>query len=125
VHRQLATLESLISDVEVSGGGGGSSGISLPAGGTAGQVLVKTGSGEEYAWRTLGTLPQGGTEGQVLVKIGTDDYVAEWQILETSFSGATAIDGGDAPLTDPQSNILDGGDSTTTPTETVDGGDSN
>lgn len=66
----------------------------LPAGGAAGQVLVKA-SEMDYAtnWKTLPNngLPSGGSAGQFLVKISGSNYAAQWQTLRNGLpSGGSA-----------------------------------
>ena len=51
----------------------------IPAGGSTGQVLLKS-SSEDYAlkWGTITGIPSGGTDGQVLLKDGATDYAVKW-----------------------------------------------
>ena len=50
----------------------------VPTNGTTGQVLTKTSSGYGWADPSGGGLPSGGTTGQVLKKKSNTDYDAEW-----------------------------------------------
>ena len=56
------------------------SGVGVPSGGTAGQVLVKSNS-TDYAteWDDIVGVPAGGTAGQILTKTSATDYAAAWE----------------------------------------------
>ena len=56
------------------------SGVGVPSGGTAGQVLVKSNS-TDYAteWDDIRGVPSGGTAGQFLTKTSATDYATEWK----------------------------------------------
>lgn len=61
----------------------GVDGQGVPVGGTAGQVLVKTASGDYVtAWQATPNapngVPTGGTAGQILSKSGTPNYAMSW-----------------------------------------------
>lgn len=61
----------------------------LPAGGTAGQFLVKIDSTNyNTQWVTKGTVPPGGTANQVLTKIDGTDYNTQWS---TPSNGADVL----------------------------------
>lgn len=63
---------------------GESTSATLPEGGTAGQLLSKTESGEEWIDPPV-SLPQGGTEGQVLTKTQNGE---EWRSLPSGGTGS-------------------------------------
>lgn len=70
-------------------------GTQIPAGGTAGQVLVKGGT-EDYSlkWATIKGVPSGGTEGQVLAKASNDSYALTWKtISQTNYIPAGGSNG--------------------------------
>ncbi len=112
LHQELIGIET----------GTGTGGISLPSGGTVGQILSKTSSGETYAWidSPIG-IPDGGVTDQYLFKVTDADYDVAWGDAVVT-SSLILIDGGDAPLTDPQSSSIDGGLSDSTYLEIIDGG---
>ena len=73
--------------------------IPNPSGGTTGQVLTKTSTGEEWSDAPSG-LPEGGTEGQVIKKTADG---AEWDDAEwLPLSGGTMS--GDINMADPTSD---------------------
>lgn len=69
IEGQLSEQTDLYSELE--------SKITMPSGGTTGQVLTKTASGQ--AWDDVDGLPSGGTAGQVLTKNSSTDGDASWQ----------------------------------------------
>lgn len=88
--------------------------IPNPTGGTAGQVLTKTDTGEEWADAPDG-LPTGGTPGQVLTKTSTGEEWSdapsglpeggtEGQILAKTSSGAAWVDKPESGLTQEQAD---------------------
>lgn len=71
-------------------GATGPAGPGVPTGGTAGQVLKKSGSGDyETNWEDpSGGLPTGGTTGQVLRKVSNTDNDVAWQTLLPNLTGS-------------------------------------
>lgn len=122
--RWFSLLYANLDELESPGGGGG--GTTLPSGGTAGQMLIKTGTGpNDLRWADqpempIG-LPTGGTKGQVLIKQSSLPYDALWDDPEVVSS--RVIDGSDASLSRPQIGVYDGGTAMEyIPNLTVDGG---
>lgn len=62
----------------------------IPAGGSTGQVLAKSGNGN-YAveWKTIASIPAGGTTGQVLAKSSDGDYATQWKTVGAIPAGGT------------------------------------
>jgi hypothetical protein len=78
-------VEYVVGSPSGSGGGGG-----LPAGGTAGQFLVKSSDeAGDAQWETAYTLPSGGSNGQVLMKNGSADGSVKWGV--PSISSVSAV----------------------------------
>lgn len=59
----------------------------LPSGGSNGQVLTKTTNG--VAWDDADALPTGGTQGQVLTKLSSTDGDADWEDIDALPTGGT------------------------------------
>jgi len=81
---------------------------SLPAGGTAGQALVKN-SSTDYDWTFQTLVPEGGTTGQFLVKSSNDDFETEWVDPPTSSTSVREFVGTtDTALLADAGNIIAG-----------------
>ena len=80
-----ASLDQLATALGISSGGAPTT---LPAGGTAGQVLRKrSGADHDTEWTTALTLPPGGYPGQVLKKSAFDDGAVVWGVDEVGSGG--------------------------------------
>lgn len=62
----------------------------IPAGGTAGQALLKT-TNDNYdvSWNTIYQIPSGGTSGQALTKSANTDYSTTWTTINQVPNGGT------------------------------------
>jgi len=81
---------------------------SLPAGGTAGQALVKN-SSTDYDWNFQTLVPEGGTTGQLLAKTSDDDFETEWVDPPTSSTSVREFVGTtDTALLADAGNIIAG-----------------
>src|SRR6185436_8148726 len=84
-------------DLDEFSGGGTINVITIPAGGTTGQALIKESNADyDTGWASSGTaglLPTGGTTGQSLTKASNTNYDATWTFPSSagvsSFNGRT------------------------------------
>lgn len=120
--RWFSLLHQTVEGID-STSSGGDAGISLPSGGTTGQILAKASDGEDYLWidAPIG-IPEGGENNSVLTKTDDASYAVDWVLPTTVFSGFSIIDGGDAPVSDPFVYFLNGGAANSTYTDIVNGG---
>ena len=73
-------------------GATGPAGPGLPAGGTIGQYIIKSGSSDyQTSWVTRGNVPSGGTSGQVLTKTDSSDYNTYWSTPQAGGEDAETI----------------------------------